>query len=634
MRKSTIALNASAIGRMFNMLFVAVFVALSAFMVACSGEETEDVDTTYVEGVKMASNKSEVCNGSDQMLTVAFETDNGYKLETDNSSMVSFFDGGSSSKAGKQQARIQLRQNDTGAERMAVIYITVTGHNRTQLMTITQKAGASDEVVIWVDERLQTEYYWLDEYNAKHNTFDFTLSADKFLSQSLLSLTTNTMDGGVDARGNRYIYSYIDNLSGSGSSSSTRASSVSGYGLVLATMIWTLDESGALGFAVEHVYPGSAAEKANIRRGDIIAQVQHNDITNSNVNQYWYGLQSGSLGSAITIKKLSQVTDPSTGKNTLQEAIMDLTLGNYEENPVASCKVLELPEKLASSGKKIGYLSYLSFDADFDEELIAALQSLKEAGITDLILDLRMNLGGSVNSSILLASSILGNSYEGKIYATLKRHATSKYGDSECKLVSRDGSTLLPSLDLPALWVIATADTASASEMVIVGLQGLDVPVTVVGGKTEGKNCGMDVMEKTINSVTYSYAPITFLNLNAKGFNDYADGLEPTIDIASYEKKSNDEAIQYFARTFPMPSGDWGVYSTDIALYESMMNICGKSLLDKEDNGESSAYAARCFDVAKSATRAGESMKMVRKSRVFGATLTAEERERMSQVEE
>ena len=124
MRKSTIALNASAIGRMFNMLFVAVFVALSAFMVACSGEETEDVDTTYVEGVKMASNKSEVCNGSDQMLTVAFETDNGYKLETDNSSMVSFFDGGSSSKAGKQQARIQLRQNDTGAERMAVIYIT------------------------------------------------------------------------------------------------------------------------------------------------------------------------------------------------------------------------------------------------------------------------------------------------------------------------------------------------------------------------------------------------------------------------------------------------------------------------------------------------------------------------------
>jgi hypothetical protein len=57
-------------------------------------------------------------------------------------------------------------------------------------------------------------------------------------------------------------------------------------------------------------------------------------------------------------------------------------------------------------------------------------------------------------------------------------------------------------------------------------------------------------------------------------------------------------------------------------------------LLDQEDKGESSAYAARRFDVAKSATRAGESMKMERKSRVFGATLTAEERERMSQVEE
>ena len=621
MRKITIALKTSSVGRLFNMLFVVASVVASAFMFACSEGGDNDVDKTYVEGVSMTSNKAEVCNGAEQMLTITFETDNGYVLDTDNTTMISFFDGGSSTKGGKQQARIQLRHNGTGAERTAVIYITVKGHNRTKLMDITQKAGASDEVVIWVDERLQQEYYWLDEYNAKHSDFDFTLKYDKFLEKSLLSLESNYMDGGGSGK-DRYLYSYIELISGSEGSSSSRASTVSGYGLFLASTIWQLSDNGALGFAVEHVYPGSSAEKAGIRRGDVIAQVNHSDITQSNVNRYWYSLQYGEEAS-ITVLKLDS--------STREEATIDLALTSYAENPVAYSGVIELPGSLAESGKKIGYLSYLSFDAEFDTELIAALQSLKNEGITDLILDLRSNLGGSVNSSILLASSILGSSYEGKLYATLQRHPSNKYGDSECKLVSKNGSTPLPSLDMPALWVISSFNTASASEMVIVGLRGLDVPVTVVGGKTEGKNCGMDVVKKTIGSATYSYAPITFLNLNAKGFNDYADGIDPDIDINSYEQKSSDEAIQYFARTYPMPFGAWGACQTDIALYEAVMNICGKSLLDKE--AASAAMKPRTLNVAQVATRGGEPVKLQQNRRVFGATLTAEERERMRNEE-
>ena len=621
MRKITIALKTSSVGRLFNMLFVVASVVASAFMFACSEGGDNDVDKTYVEGVSMTSNKAEVCNGAEQMLTITFETDNGYVLDTDNTTMISFFDGGSSTKGGKQQARIQLRHNGTGAERTAVIYITVKGHNRTKLMDITQKAGASDEVVIWVDERLQQEYYWLDEYNAKHSDFDFTLKYDKFLEKSLLSLESNYMDGGGSGK-DRYLYSYIELISGSEGSSSSRASTVSGYGLFLASTIWQLSDNGALGFAVEHVYPGSSAEKAGIRRGDVIAQVNHSDITQSNVNRYWYSLQYGEEAS-ITVLKLDS--------STREEATIDLALTSYAENPVAYSGVIELPGSLAESGKKIGYLSYLSFDAEFDSELIAALQSLKNEGITDLILDLRSNLGGSVNSSILLASSILGSSYEGKLYATLQRHPSNKYGDSECKLVSKNGSTPLPSLDMPALWVITSFNTASASEMVIVGLRGLDVPVTVIGGKTEGKNCGMDVVKKTIGSATYSYAPITFLNLNAKGFNDYADGIDPDIDINSYEQKSSDEAIQYFARTYPMPFGAWGACKTDIALYEAVMNICGKSLLDKE--AASAAMKPRTLNVAQVATRGGEPVKLQQNRRVFGATLTAEERERMRNEE-
>ena len=621
MKNIYFTLKSSATSRLVNMLFVAVFALFSAAAVGCSdSNEKEDVDKTYTEGVNVTSNKSELCNSSAQMLTITFETDNGYVLETDNVSMITFFDGGSSSKGGKHQARIQVRQNDSGGDREATIYITVTGHNRTQLMSITQKAGASDPVVQWVDERLQQEYYWLDEYNAKHNTFDFTLSADRFLSQSLLSLTTNIDDGGYDSKGNRYVYSYIQKISGGGTSSGTRATSVSGYGLFLASTVWLLEENGSrYGFAVEHVYPGSSAEAAGIRRGDIIGQVKGNDITSSNLNDYWYDLQYGDMGT-ITVQRIDGTN------SSVEPSTVSLSVGYYQENPVAYSGLITLPEAVADSGKKIGYLSYLSFDADYDTELIDALRKLGEEGITDLILDLRVNGGGSVNSSILLASSILGSSYEGKIYATLDRHEKNKYDDSVCKLVTHNGTTALPSLNMPALWVIASNGTASASEMVIVGLDGLDVPVTVVGARTEGKNCGMDVIEKTFGSTTYSYAPITFLNLNAKGFNDYGEGIEPDIDINSYMSKSSREEIQYFARTFPMPTGDWGVTKKDLALFETVMQICGKSVLDTE---QSAAMQPGKLELASSKTRAGEPLKLEHKRRVFGATLTADERERM-----
>lgn len=621
MKNIYFTLKSSATSRLVNMLFVAVFALFSAAAVGCSdSNEKEDVDKTYTEGVNVTSNKSELCNSSAQMLTITFETDNGYVLETDNVSMITFFDGGSNSKGGKHQARIQVRQNDSGGDREATIYITVTGHNRTQLMSITQKAGASDPVVQWVDERLQQEYYWLDEYNAKHNTFDFTLSADKFLSQSLLSLTTNIDDGGYDSKGNRYVYSYIQKISGGGTSSGTRATSVSGYGLFLASTVWLLEENGSrYGFAVEHVYPGSSAEAAGIRRGDIIGQVKGNDITSSNLNDYWYDLQYGDMGT-ITVQRIDGTN------SSVEPSTVSLSVGYYQENPVAYSGLITLPEAVADSGKKIGYLSYLSFDADYDTELIDALRKLGEEGITDLILDLRVNGGGSVNSSILLASSILGSSYAGKIYATLDRHEKNKYDDSVCKLVTHNGTTALPSLNMPALWVIASNGTASASEMVIVGLDGLDVPVTVVGARTEGKNCGMDVIEKTFGSTTYSYAPITFLNLNAKGFNDYGEGIEPDIDINSYMSKSSREEIQYFARTFPMPTGDWGVTKKDLALFETVMQICGKSVLDTE---QSAAMQPGKLEVATSMTRAGEPLKLEHKRRVFGATLTADERERM-----
>lgn len=79
-----------------------------------------------------------------------------------------------------------------------------------------------------------------------------------------------------------------------------------------------------------------------------------------------------------------------------------LTKQEYVKNPVFITKVIE------TEGQKIGYIYYDSFTADFDKELNDAFGELKAANVTDLVLDLRYNGGGSVRTATDLAAMITG----------------------------------------------------------------------------------------------------------------------------------------------------------------------------------------------------------------------------------
>ena len=61
-------------------------------------------------------------------------------------------------------------------------------------------------------------------------------------------------------------------------------------------------------------------------------------------------------------------------------------------------------------GRKIGYLMYLGFYGtdEYNAELNNAFGNLKSQGVTDLVLDLRYNGGGSVATAIDLSSMITG----------------------------------------------------------------------------------------------------------------------------------------------------------------------------------------------------------------------------------
>ena len=516
-----------------------------------------------------------------------------------------------------------------------------------------------NEVTKWVDERLQDEYYWLDIYKENIDKFDYSLDYDKFLSTSLLSLTGNEMDGYVSG-GTRYLYSYITRESTARAADDRMENS---FGIIIASKYYGGEEEGTAILVVEHVYPGSPAAEAGLARGDYITMVDGATIPAPTTSlQQFYNVRSkleyGTGSMTIEGEKL----DRKSGRYLKYRH--NLTAASYDPSPVAYYTVLKLDEEINAQinpdGKKIGYLSYLGFESAYNDKLIEAMSYLAAKGVTDLILDLRVNGGGSVDTSTMLASMLLSEDYVGKTYATLKRNPENKLFsknelDTEC-LIVKNGigeefeNTDLPNLNLPELWVITSGSTASASEMVIKGLEGLDVPVKLVGKTTNGKNCGMDVMERVFGSYLYSYAPITFMNYNAKGDNDYSDGIKPGAPVVSgvsgvdFDKYWNESNIQssyitYESYVFPMPRANWAElnftkeddgstsFSGDFALYETVLRICGRTML----RSTSSLSQVDIKPAQMATTRAMQARKvfdagLVPTRRAYGATLTEAER--------
>lgn len=641
-----------------KVLMVAMVISMAA-TVGCSEDPTNGEENKqeqgqggdYTNGVQLPEESSKKCGPNQSLIKFNIKTSAGYKLEVDNSDMLIVRMNSAADKGGSFSVEMEVTQNKTGAERKGNVFITVNGYSRTKVMEVTQTAGATDEVVKWVDQRLQDEYYWLDEYKEKLNTFDYTLAYDKFLSTSLLSMTTNMEDGYV-VEGTRYLYSYITQESATRADDDRMENS---FGILIAGRYFGGSNNTAI-LVVEHVYPGSPAANAGLKRGDTITKVDNATIPaptdNAGIQQFYTlrsKLESGT--GSITIE--GETYDKQTQKDIVFRK--SLTAADYLPSPVAHYTVLEFDEAVAKvinpDGKKIGYLSYLGFEMEYDAELIEAMEYLAAKGITDLILDLRVNGGGSVNTSTMLGSMLLSEEYVGKTYATLKRNPKNKlfpaeYLNDDC-LITKNGlgdefkNKDLPNLDLPELWVIASNSTASASEMVIKGLEGLDVPVHIVGKTTNGKNCGMDVMEKTFGSYIYTYAPITFMNYNAKGDNDYADGIKPQVNFDDYYNESNIQSSYqtYQCYVFPMPMNEWAEMnftpsenggisiSGDFALCETVLRIGGRTMLK---SGTSAALQFKPTEMM--TTRAAEAKmvydaNIIPQNRAYGATLTEAERE-------
>ncbi len=289
-------------------------------------------------------------------------------------------------------------------------------------------------------------------------------------------------------------------------------------------LVYYPDGSGNVFGYVRYVLPNTDAELQGLKRGDLFTTIDGQQINQTNYNDL-LSTNSYTIGLATY--------DGANFTSTGQTALLNKT--QYNENPVFLAKTLDV------NGEKIGYLMYNGFIKDYDTQLNNAFAQFKADGATNLVLDLRYNGGGAVETATDLASMITGQ-FNGQVFYKEFWNADRQAANAENGLFdsSISNGSAINSLNLSNVYILTTRRTASASELVINGLNPY-INTVQVGDTTTGKFQASFLLydapapnfsrQEANPSHNYAMLPLVFKTSNAAGNTDYGDGLFPQIAL-------------------------------------------------------------------------------------------------------
>jgi carboxyl-terminal processing protease len=197
---------------------------------------------------------------------------------------------------------------------------------------------------------------------------------------------------------------------------------------------------------------GTPAERAGLERDDIIVEVDGQDIRGQTIDEVTANVR-GPAGTdvTLTVDRAGTVFDVAiTRAAVVVPAVMSEVVGNT------------------------GYVALNLFTDNADDQFQAAVSGLLDQGVDNLVVDLRDNPGGLLDTSIEVTSLFLP---DGDVVITESPDTSTSY--------PVNGNPIVPE-DIDVILVVNRA-SASASELVAAVLQERG-RATVVGENTFGKN--------------------------------------------------------------------------------------------------------------------------------------------------
>lgn len=253
----------------------------------------------------------------------------------------------------------------------------------------------------------------------------------------------SALDGMMDYLGDKYSI-YLDSDQ-SNVLSNTIENSYDGIGIVL------------IGNLVVEVYDGTSAKEAGIEAGDVIVSINNTEVDENNYDNI-SSLLNEEGSSKVVVKRDNQELEFTVEKGKVNIPVVNIN--TYK-----------------GLNGTIGYISLSSFSKTSHVDFQEGLLELEKEGITSLIIDLRSNSGGYLDSATNIASIFLE---EGKVIYSLE------YKDENKEVVDETEQKS----NLPII-ILVNGDTASSSEVLTAALKdsyGASIVGTVTYGKGKVQN--------------------------------------------------------------------------------------------------------------------------------------------------
>lgn len=355
----------------------------------------------------------------------------------------------------------------------------------------------------WIYQKMVDNYLWYEDIPEK-SKLNFWHSPDKFF-YSLLS----EQDGNSERK---IKFSSITQIVQEKKTRSVNANY--SYGIEFY--------AEAAGAYVIYILPDSPAEQAGLERGDNIIKVDGTTINKDNFQL----IQSGGEISSLEFKRKGQLYTTRVAEAT-----------EVNDDPLLICEKLD-------NYNNLGYVMYNHFSYDTDRSnvtnyyegkylinMVNQFKKLKQQGVQDLILDLRYNMGGEVQTASTLIAMICPsrniNDNLGRMEYNNKQSSRNQDLGASQKYLTETGAE---NLDIKNLYILVSNNTASASELVINALKPF-MNVHVIGLPTIGKNVGSYAMISP--NKEWMMNPISIKIYNNLMQSDYSKGFAPGIQNSS-----------------------------------------------------------------------------------------------------